>query len=90
MVIDETGRPLQGTMVRLDYRNYPVENASHELERYTDDSGRVVFPAQRRFALIISRCYFQSDVGLCIRPRQFRADRLCGRIWKGSREFCGH
>lgn len=57
-VTDEAGHPLSGMLVRLNYENYSVENNGHEIDLYTNASGRVAFPARRRFALTLSRCYY--------------------------------
>jgi hypothetical protein len=70
-VTDQDGHPLQGMLVRLDYENYSVENTSHELERYTDASGRAVFPQQKRFALLASRCYFTTLSAMALAHASF-------------------
>lgn len=60
-VVDETGRPLSGMLVRLDYENYSVENSSHEVDLYTAENGQVTFPLQRRSASLLRRCWFTAS-----------------------------
>jgi hypothetical protein len=57
-VTDDGGRPLSGMLVRLDYENYSVESASHEVDLYTGENGQVTFPPQRRSASLLRRCWF--------------------------------
>jgi len=46
-VVDGAGRPRQGVNVRLVYVNYSAESDSHEMTLQTNDSGRVLFLANR-------------------------------------------
>ena len=43
-VVDESGEPARGVMVRQHWRHYSVENYGHEEELQTDENGYVVFP----------------------------------------------
>jgi len=45
-VENERGQPLAGMNVVLSYKNYSVENNSHEIIYQTDENGRVVFSKQ--------------------------------------------
>jgi len=58
VVTDETGRPLPRIPVLLSYENYSVETRNHEIELFTGSDGRVIFPAHKRKALILSRIYY--------------------------------
>lgn len=57
-VVDESGKPLQGMLVRLDYENYSVENTSHTQDLTTDSAGKVTFPEHRLAATTLSRAYY--------------------------------
>jgi uncharacterized GH25 family protein len=46
VVVTDDGQPLASANVRLSYRNYSAEDQSHELTLKTDESGRLLFPAQ--------------------------------------------
>jgi hypothetical protein len=70
-VTDETGHSLPGMLVRLSYENYSVENSDHGIDLTTDAGGRVVFPAQKRTALIMSRCYYTTMSAMALAHASF-------------------
>jgi hypothetical protein len=57
-VVDESGNPLSGMLVRLSYTNYSVESTGHEENRYTDQSGAIIFPKHRRWASMLQRTFY--------------------------------
>jgi len=57
-VVDESGNPLSGMLVRLSYTNYSVETTGHDEDRYTDQRGATIFPKHRRWASTLQRCFF--------------------------------
>ncbi|HLY39833.1 MAG TPA: hypothetical protein VKR52_01420 [Terracidiphilus sp.] len=57
-VVDESGKPLRGMLVRLDYENYSVEDTSHEQDLTTDAAGKVTFPPHRLAATTLARFYY--------------------------------
>ena len=70
-VTDESGKPLDGMLVRISYENYSVENDDHGIDLYTSGNGRVVFPAQRRTANLISRCYYTTLSAMALAHASF-------------------
>ena len=59
-VTDRSGQSVSGVTVRLTYRNYSVEQESHEFDATTNAQGHVAFKAQtvsaslgRRFAAML-------------------------------------
>ena len=55
---DESGRPVQGATVRLEYENYSVEGAGHEEDRSTNAKGYAHFPSHRGSASTLAHCYY--------------------------------
>jgi hypothetical protein len=71
VVTDESARPLTGMPVLLSYENYSVEDHDHEIDLLTDSNGRVIFPAQKRKALILSRCYYSARSAMALALASF-------------------
>jgi len=54
-VVDVDGKAVSGVVVRQFWQHYSLEGNSHEEERLTDSSGRVVFPRRTIRASLIWR-----------------------------------
>ena len=55
-VVDESGEPVPGMIVRLDYQNYSVESTSHE-ENQRTEQGYAHFKERRGWASTAQCCY---------------------------------
>jgi hypothetical protein len=58
VVVDGTGKPYAGILVRVFYRNYSAETDGHELSSRTDEQGRASFPAQYARASVARRIFY--------------------------------
>lgn len=57
-VLDQSGRPVPGALVRLGYTNYSAEGEHHEIDRITDESGQAVFERRTLHASSLRRAYY--------------------------------
>jgi len=59
-VVDESGKPVPGMTVRLEYENYSVESTSHEEDQWSDQQGHAHFKARNGWAPTLQRCYYSA------------------------------
>ena len=60
-VVDDSGSPLSGVNIRLVYKNYSVEGASHELTLNADADGHAFFPKHYESASIFQRLFYTAS-----------------------------
>ena len=57
-VLDQSGRPVPGGLVRLGYTNYSAEGEHHRIDRITDESGQAAFERRTLYASSLRRAYY--------------------------------
>src|SRR5439155_25981831 len=65
-VITDDGQPIPQINVRLVYKNYSAENASHEVTLRTDQNGHVLFPQHYEKACIFQQLYYTMSAGASV------------------------
>lgn len=71
LVVDESGNPIPGILVRLEYQNYSVERGGHEEDRTTDEHGRATFPSHKSSASTLRRCYYSAQSAMALAHASF-------------------